>query len=211
MKKVILSLSVLFIFSSAFFAQNRGTELKELAKSHMASERFGEAIDLLNKYISQHPQEAEGYYLRGISYEKRLQYPYATLDLKRAVKLDPKNVTYKKALGIAILLLENKKEAGFDILEFLYEINIHEKTKDPIVIDIYLLFAQECEKREIYDAAAKAYKEIADIYDNNGEDEKRDIMYSKATECLKKTMKILLEIINERSEEEKYNEESNLY
>ena len=121
------------------------------------------------------------------------------------------NSEFQRSFEIAKFLLGEDKEAGFDILEFLYEIDIHEKTKDPIVIDIYLLFAQECEKREIYDAAAKAYKKIADIYDNNGEDEKKAIMYHKATECLKKVTEILLEIINEGSEEEKYNEESNLY
>ena len=121
------------------------------------------------------------------------------------------NRDLKECLEIAKFLLSMEKEAGFDILEFLYETDIYEKTKDPIVIDIYLLFAQECEKREIYDAAGRAYKKIADIYDNNGEDEKKALMYDKATECLKKVTEILLEIINEGSEEEKYNEESNLY
>ena len=57
----------------------------------MESGRYGEAIDLLNKYISAKPQQAEGYNLRGLCYERRAQYEYAVYDFRSARKLDSKN------------------------------------------------------------------------------------------------------------------------
>jgi tetratricopeptide (TPR) repeat protein len=164
MKKVILSVTVFFIISSAFFAQNRGTELLELAKSHMASERFGEAIDLLNKYISQHPQEAEGYYLRGISYEKRLQYPYAALDLKRAVKLNSKNAKYKNAL-------DRVTKVWYAQLRKRIEGYKREIAIDPSIAKNYLEIGKSYRQMEEFNLAEKWYDKYLQHDDNASADE----------------------------------------
>lgn len=63
-------------------------ELKKTALSHMESGRYGDAIDLLNKFISANPQNPEGYNLRGICYENRQQYFNGRLDYRRAIALE---------------------------------------------------------------------------------------------------------------------------
>jgi len=65
--------------------------MKAAGLIHMNAGRYGEAIDLFNKYISANPRKSEGYNLRGLCFEKRVQYKYAVLDFRRAIKLDPKN------------------------------------------------------------------------------------------------------------------------
>jgi tetratricopeptide (TPR) repeat protein len=64
----------------------------------MDAGRYGEAIDLLNKYISENPQNSEGYYLRGICYEARGQYEFAVYDLRSASKLNRNDLKITKAL-----------------------------------------------------------------------------------------------------------------
>lgn len=54
----------------------------------MDAGRYGEAIDLLNKYISANPNRADGFNLRGLCYEKRGNYEYAVYDFRTAKKLD---------------------------------------------------------------------------------------------------------------------------
>lgn len=66
-------------------------ELKDEAVRHMRNGRYGEAISLLNNYISARPQEAEGYNLRGLAYEYRGQFEESVYDLRSARKLEPEN------------------------------------------------------------------------------------------------------------------------
>ncbi len=66
-------------------------DLKTEALVHMKSGRYGEAIDLLNNYISAMPQQAEGYNLRGLAYEHRGQFEQAVYDFRSASKLEPEN------------------------------------------------------------------------------------------------------------------------
>ncbi|MBU0475616.1 MAG: tetratricopeptide repeat protein [Bacteroidetes bacterium] len=102
-KKTYLS----FIFFFAFFACNnmysqdvaRSAELKASAITQMNAKKYGEAIDLLNKYISSTPRDTEGYTLRGLCYENIEQYQNAVLDLRRALKLDTQNTTARAALA----------------------------------------------------------------------------------------------------------------
>ena len=96
MKKLIYITVVFCFFFSIAAAQNRSEELKRKAIQKMQVGRFGEAIDLLNKYISANARKADGYNLRGLSFEKRIQYVNAILDFRRAVKLKPNNTEYKK-------------------------------------------------------------------------------------------------------------------
>ncbi len=66
-------------------------DLKNEALSHMKNGRYGEAINLLNNYISARPQQAEGYNLRGLAYEHRGQFEQAVYDFRSARKLEPEN------------------------------------------------------------------------------------------------------------------------
>lgn len=94
----ILILFLLIIVVPQLFAQNSSEELKRRALVHMQAGRYGEAIDQLNKYISQNAREAEGYNLRGLCYEQREQYQLSVLDLRRATRLDAVNQEYKRNL-----------------------------------------------------------------------------------------------------------------
>lgn len=92
MKIKLLTLSFLLLLLVANYqAQPNSDKLRKEAMAHMNSARYGEAIDLLNKYISAYPQKADGLNLRGLCYEARKEYEWAVLDLRRAVKLEPKN------------------------------------------------------------------------------------------------------------------------
>ena len=94
MKKItfilVLSLFTSFSFTS-LFSQSQTESLRLEAQKQMQFGRYGEAIDLLNRYISALPQEALGYNLRGLCYEKRKDYENAVYDYKSALKLEPNN------------------------------------------------------------------------------------------------------------------------
>ncbi len=185
MKKITLFFLIIFSFSFHTIAQNKSESLIVLAKSHMAAERFGEAIDMLNKYISQHPQKAEGYYLRGTCYWKRLQYPYAALDLKRAVKLAPKNQTYRKDL-------ERLKKIWYAILRKKIEGYKREIAIDPSVAKNYLEIGKAYRQMEQFGLAEEWYDKYLAHDDNASPDE--IIRYTEIlakTKHIKKGQKIL--------------------
>ena len=83
-------------------AQREMEALKRSAITHMRGGRYGEAIDLLNKYISSNAQVAEGYNLRGLCHEKRKIYQFAVLDFRRAIKIEPKNREFRINLSRVI-------------------------------------------------------------------------------------------------------------
>ncbi len=94
MKKTIISVVILLTVLSLqikIHAQSAVDAMKAEAQRDMQVSRFGEAIDLLNKYISARPQQADGYNLRGLCYEKRQQYEYAVYDYRSARKLESNN------------------------------------------------------------------------------------------------------------------------
>ena len=80
-----------FLITSHIFTQVRNDVIKNEAKKQMLVGRFGDAIDLLNRYVSACPQEADGYNLRGLCYEKRGQYEMAVYDFRSARKIQPDN------------------------------------------------------------------------------------------------------------------------
>ena len=103
MKAGFFFLIIVLLFTSINVnAQQRSIKLKQAAIHHMKVGRYGEAINLLNKYISANPRVAQGYNLRGLSYEARSQYKQAVLDFRRALKLDPKNSEIKQNLDRTI-------------------------------------------------------------------------------------------------------------
>jgi Flp pilus assembly protein TadD len=81
---------LLVVLASTIFPQTRVDDLKSDALKQMQAGKYGEAIDLLNRYISAKPQNPEGYNLRGLSYEKRGLYEMAVYDFRSARKLAPK-------------------------------------------------------------------------------------------------------------------------
>jgi Flp pilus assembly protein TadD len=85
------TLLILFIAASVLFPQSKIDDLRTDASKHMEAGKYGEAIDLLNRYISAKPQNPEGYNMRGLAYEKRGLYEMAVYDFRSARKLAPKN------------------------------------------------------------------------------------------------------------------------
>lgn len=103
---------ILFISSTLLYSQNENDLLKTYAEEHIKAGKFGEAINLLNRYISANPQDANGYNLRGLCYENRKDYEKSVYDFRSAVKLAPKNKSYNENLQRVIksweTLLYNK-------------------------------------------------------------------------------------------------------
>ncbi len=113
--KIITTVMFLMMFlSPVIIGQGQPDALKPEAIKQMQFGRYGEAIDLLNRYISAHPQEAEGYNLRGLCYEKRAQFEMAVYDFRSARKLLSQNSEINKNLARATdawyKLLYNKIE-----------------------------------------------------------------------------------------------------
>jgi tetratricopeptide (TPR) repeat protein len=93
MKQIALAL---FVFlSTGIFLVVRAQSVIDAEKAEaireMAAGRYGEAIDLLNKYIAAKPQQADGYNLRGECYEKQQQFDLSVYDYRSAKKLEPNN------------------------------------------------------------------------------------------------------------------------
>lgn len=127
-------------------------ELKNEAIRYMKSGRYGEAISLLNNYISARPQEADGYNLRGLAYEYRGEYEESVYDLRSALKLEPENS----------MINENLKRVTKEWYKLIYN-NL------------------EGYKREIAIEPTKAnnFLEIGKSYKNLGQWEEAEIWYDK--------------------------------
>lgn len=116
MKTKFIFIAILLITSAFNFiiAQNQVAAFKSEAQKQMQVGRYGEAIDLLNRYVSARPKEAAGFNLRGLCYEKRGQYEMAVYDFRSARKLEPTNREINENLSRATndwyKLLYNKIE-----------------------------------------------------------------------------------------------------
>ncbi|KAF0151173.1 MAG: tetratricopeptide TPR2 [Ignavibacteria bacterium] len=94
--RIIFILAVLS--AGLFFAQSRNDEMKRQGQVLMNDGRFGEAIDQFNKYITANPRLPDGYHLRALCFEQRLQYWDAVFDLRRALRLSPKDAKVRSDL-----------------------------------------------------------------------------------------------------------------
>lgn len=113
-------LKLLFVFILCLSSKNihpqpdNTIQFKTDAKKLMEASRYGEAIDQLNKYVSANPNDAEGFNLRGLCYEKRGNLEYAVYDLRTARKISPDNSEINSNLNRVIKdwykLLYNKIE-----------------------------------------------------------------------------------------------------
>jgi Flp pilus assembly protein TadD len=94
----IFIIGILFFTAPFLISQSKYDVLKTQAEEHMSAGKFGEAINLLNRFISASPQDASGYHLRGLCYENRKDYEKSVYDFRSAVKLDQKNKAYNENL-----------------------------------------------------------------------------------------------------------------
>ena len=102
-KKILFPFLLLFAIFINLESIGQGikeaNEIKASAINQINAKKYGEAIDLLNKYISAFPRDTEGYTLRGTTFESIGKYQNAVLDLRRALKLDLKNAKARTALA----------------------------------------------------------------------------------------------------------------
>lgn len=85
----LLLLCLTFFAAYLFPQDNNSLKFKSEALQLINSGRYGEAIDVLNKFVSGNPNSADGFNLRGTCYEKRGNYEYAVYDFRTAKKLKP--------------------------------------------------------------------------------------------------------------------------
>ncbi|AFH49735.1 Tetratricopeptide TPR_2 protein [Ignavibacterium album JCM 16511] len=147
----ILTLIFLSLFLSFYsFGQSDQAKLLNDSKGLIASGRFAEAIELLNRFVAANPQSSEGFYLRGICHEKRGNYERAVYDYRTAIRISPDDK----------LISENLKRAENDWYRLLY--NQIEGYKREIAIN---------------PSVAKNYLEIGKCYKNLGEWNEAEIWY----------------------------------
>ncbi len=180
--KILLLIS---IFSLTAFGQRSAEQLKRYAIRQMKIGKYAEAIDVLNKYVAQNPQKADGYNLRGLCYEVQGIYKYAVLDFRRAVALDPGNPEYKKNLNRTI-------KVWYKILESKIEGHKRELAINPESAIDYLEIGKCYRWMEKWDLAEKWYDEYLKRDPNASPDEiiRYTIILTK-TKHIKKGEKIL--------------------
>jgi tetratricopeptide (TPR) repeat protein len=95
----VITALFLFLLASSGYSQNNPDKYKNDAIKMMSAGKFGEAIDLFNKYVGAYPSKPDGYNLRGKCYEKRGQLVNAQNDFRIAAKLEPSNKEYQSDLN----------------------------------------------------------------------------------------------------------------
>lgn len=148
--KIFISIFLFCSLSFISFSQTDQFKLLNDSKSLISSGRFGEAIELLNRFVAANPQSAEGFNLRGICHEKRGNYEQAVYDYRTAIRIAPDDKE----------ISENLKRAENDWYRLLY--NQIEGYKREIAIN---------------PAAPKNYLEIGKCYKNLGEWNEAEIWY----------------------------------
>ncbi|HSL88191.1 MAG TPA: tetratricopeptide repeat protein [Ignavibacteriaceae bacterium] len=99
--KVNILLLGFILFAASLYSQTRDDELRSQASQLMSLKRYGEAIDLLNRFIASNPQNVEGFLLRGTCYEKRGDFEFAVYDYRTAKKISPSNAEVDRKLKFA--------------------------------------------------------------------------------------------------------------
>ncbi|MCF8242900.1 MAG: tetratricopeptide repeat protein [Melioribacteraceae bacterium] len=183
----------IFFISLSLYAQDQTKELKREAKSHMDAGRYGEAIDLLNKYISANPQEPEGYFMRATSFASRSQYSGAVLDLRRAKALEKTGTEFYKEISRE---LERVQEIWYEQLRKKIKGHEREIAIDPYNPFNYLEIGKSYRWLEIWDYAEEWYDKYLERDKNASPDE--IIRYTEIlakTEHIQKGEKILKEYV----------------
>ena len=140
----------------------------------------GYASDVKAAQDTVKPETTQTQYIPKRVMYKGIEYPPCALEFEGIYSAH--DGKYTKAMEIYKIL--NDKgfyDEAFGLLESLVDIlNYDEKVRK----DIHLLYAQECEKRELYEAAGKTYG-ILDMKD------KKDECFKKATNQYLQKMKDL--------------------
>lgn len=108
--KILISIILFFTFLQTSLPQSEQNKLLVKSKTFMESGRYGEAIELLNRYVAMNPQSAEGFNLRGICNEKRGNFEQAVYDYRTAIRILPDDRN----------IMENLKRAESDWYRLLY-------------------------------------------------------------------------------------------
>lgn len=175
--------ALLVLLSTAAMAQQLSDEvkmMKQVAMTHMEAGRYGEAIDLLNKYIAATPRQPEGYNLRGLCHENRGQFQYAVLDFRRAIKLDKNFLEARTNLSRA-------QSVWFEQLRKKIKGHEREIAIDPVNPYNYLEIGKSYRWMEEWALAEKWYDEYLLRDDNASPDE--IIRFSEILAKLKKIKK----------------------
>ena len=101
MKQILIPIIILVI-NFSILSQPITERLHDEAIINIQQGRYGEAIKLLNRYISANPQVPEGFSRRGFCYESRGQFEMAIYDYRSALRLEPDNKEYKSNLNRTI-------------------------------------------------------------------------------------------------------------
>lgn len=94
-RHIVLIIFLLLTSASYLNGQGNPDKYKNDAIAMMSAGKYGEAIDLLNKYVGAYPSKPDGYNLRGKCYERRNQLVNAQNDYRIAAKLEPGNKEYQ--------------------------------------------------------------------------------------------------------------------
>lgn len=148
--KIFLSIILSLFLALTGFSQTNQSKLLEDSQSLISAGRYGEAIELLNRFVAANPHSSEGFNLRGFCHEKRGNYEQAVYDYRTAIRISPDDK----------IISENLKRAENDWFRLLY--NQIEGYKREIAID---------------PSVAKNYLEIGKCYKNLGEWTEAEIWY----------------------------------
>lgn len=180
-KYYLLVMLILLALTDINFSQKKtlqNLKLKENAISQIKEGRYGEAIDLLNKYIAAEPNEPEGYNYRGLCFENRGQYFNAITDYRRAIAL---NGNYKDA----VTNLNRVKEIWYPILKKKIHGHEREIAINPNIPVNYLEIGKSYRYMEEWDFAEQWYDKYLEKDPNASADE-----IIRFTEILAKTQHI---------------------
>jgi len=158
MRKSVFIIFCIGCIVSRIFAQTSPNSLKHEALKQMSAGRYGEAISILSELISQFPDIAEAYNLRGLSYEKRSQFRYAVIDFRQAVKLAPADESYKQNLSRA--QARHEEIVQRDIDKYKRELMIN-----PKLIQHYFALGQCYEELDKWEEAENWYGKYFEMTD----------------------------------------------
>lgn len=149
MKTTFTLLCLIILASAVLKAQNYQDDRKVQAQQLMSSGRYGEAIEILNKFIAANPHNIDAFLLRGSCFEFRGDYEQAVYDYRTARKISPNdsNVLAKlsRATELWNKMLYNKIEG------YKREIAIHpDRAKNYLEIGIAYKNLGEWQEAEIW-------------------------------------------------------------
>ena len=85
--------------------------LKEEARVHIRMGRYQEAVEICNRVLSVIPDDADGYYNRGLAYLRMEDYRRAIQEFEQVTRLNPNAVDSRINRGLALLTMGQPREA----------------------------------------------------------------------------------------------------